>query len=77
MDIQAGQRVRISDAAFPGSDDPADVAARGQEATVRWNLPERFGPDPYWSEAAIVTTDDGWDHWVKFSELEPLTAKED
>lgn len=77
MGIQSGQRVRISDDAFPGSDEPTDIAARGQEATVLWNLPERFGPDPYWSEAAIVTTNNGQDHWVKFSELEPLTAKED
>ena len=34
MDIQIGQRVRISDNAFPGSDEPADIAARGAEVTV-------------------------------------------
>lgn len=34
MDVQIGQRVRISDDAFPGSDEAADIAARNAEVTV-------------------------------------------
>ncbi len=34
MDYLIGQRVRISDDAFPDSDDPRDQLARGQVATV-------------------------------------------
>lgn len=43
-DFESGQRVRIKPNAFPGSDDPADVAARGQIGTlVYWQ-----GEDLWW-----------------------------
>ena len=68
MDIQIGQRVCISKHAFPGSDDPDDIAARGTEVTV-------FGPvldDGYW----LVETDEYMLLPVLDTELEPLTPKE-
>ncbi len=68
MDIQIGQRVRISNDAFPGSDEPADIAARGAEATYNGSLSEVFGMDE--TECLVVTTDDGTDHLVLLSEIE-------
>lgn len=75
MDIQIGQRVRISENAFPGSDEPDDVECRGQLAIVVEDLSGQFGPD--WGNCAIVRTDDGYKHYVMIEELEPLAAKED
>ncbi len=69
MDIQIGQRVRISDDAFPGSDEPADIAARGKEATVFASVSD----DGCW----LVETDEYDLLPVLDTELEPLPAKED
>lgn len=32
--FEVGQRVRIKETAFPGSDDPVDIAARGREGVL-------------------------------------------
>ena len=74
MEIQIGQRVRISDHAFSESDGVShEVEYRGQLAVVVENLEERFGAD--WAGSIIVRTDDGQDHYVTIDEL--LTVKED
>jgi hypothetical protein len=44
IDFKPGQRVRIKPDAFPGSDDPADVAARGQIGTLLYSQ----GEDLWW-----------------------------
>lgn len=69
MDIQIGQRVRISENAFPGSDEPSDNAARGQEATVFAAISD----DGCW----LVETDEYDLLPVLDTELESLNAKED
>lgn len=69
MEIQIGQRVRISDDAFPGSDEPADIAARGKEATVFAAISD----DGCW----LVETDEYDLLPVLGTELEPLPVKED
>lgn len=69
MDIQVGQRVRISENAFPGSDEPADITARGQEVTVFASVSD----DGCW----LVETDEYDLLPVLDTELEPLPAKED
>lgn len=69
MDIQIGQRVRISKHAFPGSDEPDDIAARGKEATVFAAISD----DGCW----LVETDEYDLLPVTAEEIEPLAAKED
>lgn len=63
-----GERVRISKHAFPGSEDEADVEARGQEATLRW-LIDDDEEDELW-EAQL---EDGREVYPLRSELIPLT----
>lgn len=70
MDIQIGQRVRISDDAFPGSDEPADIAARGQQVTVFASVSED-------GHCWLVETDEYDLLPILDTEIEPLTAKED
>lgn len=69
MDVQIGQRVRISKHAFPDSDDPYDIAARGQEVTVFASVSD----DGCW----LVETDEYDLLPVLDTELEPLPVKED
>ena len=69
MDYSIGQRVRITDDAFPDSDEPADIAARGKEATVFASVSD----DGCW----LVETDEYDLLPVLDTELEPLPAKED
>ena len=66
MDIQIGQRVRISEHAFPDSDDPRDVAARGQVVTVFAAVSD----DGCW----LVETDEYDLLPVLDTELEPLAV---
>ncbi len=68
MDFQIGQRVRITDDAFPGSDEPDDIAARGQEATVFASVSD----DGCW----LVETDEYDLLPILAEEIEPLTTKE-
>ena len=75
MDIQIGQRVRISEHAYPGSDEPDDVECRGQLAIVVEGMFVQIGPE--WGNCAIVRTADGCKHYVMIDELKPLTAEED
>lgn len=42
--------MRILDTAWPGSDEPEDVAARGQLATLLW-VQELIPPEPLWCAA--------------------------
>jgi hypothetical protein len=69
LDISIGQRVRISDNAFPGTDEPADIAARGKEATVFASVSD----DGCW----LVETDEYDLIPVTVDEIEPLTTEED
>lgn len=69
MDYSIGQRVRITDDAFPDSDEPADIAARGKEATVFASVSD----DGCW----LVETDEYDLLPVLAEEIEPLTPKED
>lgn len=68
MDIQIGQRARISQNAFSDSDDPYDIAARGKEVTVNAAISD----DGCW----LVETDEYDLLPVLDTELEPLPAKE-
>lgn len=70
MDIQIGQRVRISENAFPGSDEPSDNAARGQQVTVFASVSED-------GHCWLVETDEYDLLPVLDTELESLNAKED
>lgn len=70
LDIQIGQRIRISDDAFFDSDDPRDVAARGQETTV-------FASVSADGHCWLVETDEYDLIPVLDTELEPLPTKED
>jgi hypothetical protein len=67
MDIQIGQRVRISDDAFPGSDDQDDIEARGKEVTVFASVSD----DGCW----LVETDEYDLLPVLDTELEPIEAQ--
>lgn len=66
MDIEVGDRVRISDDAFSDSDDPRDVAARGQVVTVFAAVSD----DGCW----LVETDEYDLLPVLITELEPLVV---
>lgn len=66
-DIQIGQRVRISENAFPDSDDLDDIEARGKEATVFASVSD----DGCW----LVETDEYDLLPVLDTELEPIEAQ--
>lgn len=67
--LSVDQRVRILGDAFPGSDERADIAARGQEATVF----DSVSDDGCW----LVETDEHDLLPVTVDEIQPLAAKKD
>lgn len=58
MPFQVDQRVRIKGSAFLGSDDPEDVALRGQIVTLTFDLSKVFDPKE-WAGCWEAITDMG------------------
>lgn len=73
MGFQIGQRVRITDDAFPGSDEPADIAARGTDVRIVRDLGLET---PGWNGCYIVETPDGSWHPVVVEELTPIPQED-
>ena len=67
MPFKLGDRVRIKENAFDGSNDPRDIAIRGKEGSVAYVFSEDAALGPSWDDCYEIEIED---------ELWPVCADE-